>query len=250
MTKPSFISEADWKCLCEKYKSQRVLEKTVKRIENNYPIQYAIGNVEFYNSKIIVNKNVLIPRFETELLVEKLIKYIKNFDLEKESVLDLCTGSGCIAISLKKELKNAKIVGIDKSYSALSVALKNAKLNKVDIDFNRMDVLKNFNIKKKFSVLVSNPPYVRVDEEVSINTKYEPQMALFPGEDDIIFYKKILDNAKNILYEKNIIAFEIGSTQAERICKYASKIYKDAKIIVEQDYNGFDRFIFIFNNCE
>jgi len=227
MTKPSFISEVDWKCLCEKYKSQRVLEKTVKRIENNYPIQYAIGNVEFYNSKIIVNKNVLIPRFETELLVEKLIKYIKN-----------------------KELKNAKIVGIDKSYSALSVALKNAKLNKVDIDFNRMDVLKNFNIKKKFSVLVSNPPYVRVDEEVSINTKYEPQMALFPGEDDIIFYKKILDNAKNILYEKNIIAFEIGSIQAERICKYASKIYKDAKIIVEQDYNGFDRFIFIFNNCE
>ena len=127
------------------------------------------------------------------------------------------------------------------------MASKNARLNKTNVKFARKNVLKSIHFPHKFSVLVSNPPYVKLNEEVSSNTRYEPKIALYPGEDDVIFYKKILDNSKTLLYKKNIIAFEIGSTQATRICSYAKKIYPNSKIEVQKDYNGYDRFIFIFN---
>ncbi len=249
-TRPSFISEIDFKLLKEKFPDEKKLKKVIHKIENDYPVQYAIGDVEFFDTKILVNRHVLIPRFETELLVSKLIDYIKKYDLNRSRILDVCTGSGCIAISLKKSLIHSKVHGLDKSTPALRTAKKNARLNGVDVSFKRCDVLKKIKIDEKVSILVSNPPYVKLDEYTSPNTKYEPSIALFPGEDDIIFYKKILDFAATCMYPKNIIAFEIGSTQAERICAYAKKIFKDAKIVVEKDYAGFERFIFIFNNCE
>lgn len=248
-TRPSFINELDWNLLIKKYKGRK-LEVIIKKIKNNYPVQYAIGNIEFIKSKILVNKNVLIPRFETELLVDKLIKYIKLYNLQSSNMIDLCTGSGCIAISLKKEFSDAYVLGIDKSHKALRVARKNAKLNKTSINYEKKNVLKKLKLKKRFSILVSNPPYVRLDEKVSLNTKFEPSDAIYPGKNDIIFYEMILNDSKNFLYHKNIIAFEIGSNQAERICKIAKDIYPSAKIIVEKDYNQFNRFIFIFNNCE
>ena len=249
MIRPSFISEADWKCLTKKY-NEKKLKKVVKKIEKDYPIQYAVGNVQFLDSVIDVSKSVLIPRFETELLVDKLRKYIKNNNLQNSSILDLCTGSGCIAVTLKKSNPNADVVAVDKSIKALTVAKINAKKNNVKINFLRKDVLKKCSFKQRFSIIVSNPPYVKLNEPVSPNTKYEPQMALYPGEDDIIFYKKIIDMSLDITYPKSIIAFEIGSTQSGAICKYAKKVLKDAKIVVEKDYNNFARFIFIFNNCE
>ena len=250
VTRPSFIIDADWKLLKEKYKGDKKLERIIKKIENNYPIQYLIGYVDFYKNKIFVNKNVLIPRFETELLVDKLIKYIAKYEFKNPDILDLCTGSGCIAISLKNGVEGARVFAIDKSFKALRIAKKNARKNRVRIGFKRQDILKNINVNNNFSIIVSNPPYVKLDEEVSLNTRFEPNMALYPGKDDLVFYKKILDKSSDILYNKNIIAFEIGSTQAKEICKYASKLYPKAKIEVEQDYNGYDRFIFIFNNCE
>lgn len=246
-TRPSFIQEVDYKLLIEKYGTGKKLDRIIKKIENDYPIQYAIGYVDFLNCKILVNKWVLVPRFETELFVHKLIEYIKKEELSKDTILDLCTGSGCIAVSLKKELPDSLVIGIDKSIMALKMASKNARLNKTNVKFARKNVLKSIHFPHKFSVLVSNPPYVKLNEEVSSNTRYEPKMALYPGEDDIIFYKKILDNSKTLLYKKNIIAFEIGSTQATRICSYAKKIYPNSKIEVQKDYNGYDRFIFIFN---
>ena len=249
MIRPSFISEADWKCLIQKYYGKK-LDKIVKRIENDYPVQYAIGNVEFLDCTIDVSKNVLIPRFETELLVDKLRKYIRDYNLKNSNILDLCTGSGCIAIALKKANPSAHVVAVDISFKALITAVKNAKKNSVKIKFLRRNILINSNFKHKFSIIVANPPYVKTNEIVSSNTKFEPQKALYPGEDDIVFYKRIINIAKYIAYPKNIIAFEIGSTQSERICKYAKKVFKNAKIVVEKDYNNFDRFIFIFNNCE
>ena len=249
MIRPSFINDLDWQCLIKKYDEKKLI-KIVKKIENDYPVQYAIGNVEFLDCTIDVSKNVLIPRFETELLVDKLKKYIKDNDLQESNILDLCTGSGCIAISLKKTFGSSSVLAVDKSNRSLVIASKNAKKNNTKIKFKRMNILKNVKFNKKYSIIVSNPPYVKMDEEVTSNTKYETRMALYPGMDDIIFYKRILDLAKNITYKKNIIAFEIGSTQSERICKYAKHIFKEAKIIVEKDYNNFDRFIFIFNNCE
>ena len=249
MIKPSFISDVDWKCLQKKYDEKR-LQKIVKRIETDYPIQYAIGNVEFLNCTIDVSKSVLIPRFETELLVDKLKDIINKNELQNGPILDLCTGSGCIAIALKKAFSNSSVVGVDKSLRALMVARKNAKKNNVKVKFLKKDVLKKFKIKQKFSVIVSNPPYVKIGEMVSENTKYEPKMALYPGEDDIIFYKKIIDNAREITYKKSIIAFEIGAAQSQDICKYAADRFQNSRIVVEKDYNGFERFIFIFNNCE
>lgn len=249
MIKPSFISDVDWQCLIKKYNEKKI-NGIVKKVKDNYPIQYLIGNVEFLDCVIDVNKSVLIPRFETELFVDKLRMIINKNGLHNANILDLCTGSGCIAIALKKKFPDSQIFAVDKSNKALLVARKNAKKNNTKITFYRKDILKKCTFKNNYSVIVANPPYVRVGEKVTSNTKFEPQMALYPGDDDIIFYKKILDLAKNITYPKNIIAFEIGYMQSERICNYASKIFKDCKIIVEKDYNNFERFIFIYNNCE
>lgn len=248
-TRPSFIGNADWNALLSKY-SEEELDSIYEKILNDYPVQYLIGDVDFLNTKINVDENVLIPRYETELLVSKLIDYIKKFNLEDTNILDLCTGSGCISISLKKYLPNSSVYGVDISKNALNVAKSNASLNYENVDFLEKDVLNDYDYNKKFSVLVSNPPYLKLDEEVSKNTKYEPSIALYPGDDDIIFYKKILDNASKILEKKNIIAFEIGMMQGEEILEYAKNKFKDAYIEIQKDFNDRDRFIFIFNNCE
>ncbi len=239
------ITSLDYKLLTEKYKGSKLASIIKKIEEEDYPVQYAIGNVQFYYNFIHVDERVLIPRFETELLVDKLLKYIKIRKLENSNIVDICTGSGCIAISLKKNLENSKVEAIDISNDALKVARLNAKLNKVDITFMEKDILKE-NIKDaKYSVIVSNPPYVKSGEIVSNNTKYEPKIALYPGEDDIIFYKRILDLSKNMLNSRGIIAFEIGATQGESIIKYTRKIYPQAKIDLEKDYNNLERYIFI-----
>ncbi len=248
MTRPSFINELDWRFLIEKYHGTK-LERVVKKIENNYPVQYAIGNVDFLDCNFIVNKNVLIPRFETEYLVDNLKKYIDKYEFKSTSILDLCTGSGCIGISLKKAYPTFDVFCVDKSIPALLVAHKNAKRNGQKVKLIRRDILKN-KVKGKYSIIVSNPPYLTNKEFVTPNTKYEPNMALYTKKSDIEFYTRILDMSKDILYPKNIIAFEIGSNQAKRICNYAKKIYKNANIVVSKDYNDLDRFIFIINNCE
>lgn len=241
-TKPFFITNLDYKLLKEKY-SNNELEQILKRIENGYPVQYAIGNVEFLNSTILVDKRVLIPRFETELLVHKLIKML---DKKKSlDILDLCTGSGCIAISLKKGLENASVDAADIDKNALNLARENAKLNQEKISFFEIDVLKDFNLNKKYDLIVSNPPYVAKDEIVDPKTKYEPSIALFPGDDDIIFYKTIIKKAKNLLKENGFLAFEIGYKQGERIKSTAIKEYPNAKVTIEKDFNDYDRFVFI-----
>ena len=188
LSKPSFISDLDFPLLKKRYKSSE-LEAIIKKIENDYPVQYAIGDVDFLKTNINVDERVLIPRFETELLVDKLSKYIDYYSFGEKEMIDLCTGSGCIAIALKTEFSNAKITAIDISEEALELAQQNALLNNVQVTFIKMDILKGIKVEKKFSVLVSNPPYVKLEEEVSSNTKYEPNIALYPGEDDIIFYK-------------------------------------------------------------
>lgn len=250
ISKPSFINRLDFEELRKKYPNDIKLKEIIKKIENNYPIQYAIGNVNFLGNEILVNEDVLVPRFETELLVDTLSKYISKYNFDKTACIDVCTGSGCIAVALKKKFSDLEVWAIDVSEKALSVAKSNSTLNEVNINFLCLDVLHDFNLSDKFDVLVSNPPYVKKGELVSPNTKYEPQIALYPGDDDIIFYRKILEKSVELLHDKNIIAFEIGSTQASRICDEARKYYPKSDIKVVKDYNQFDRFIFIFNNCE
>lgn len=242
MEKPESITTNDWKLLKAKYKN---LNKVVKKINKNYPVQYLIGNVNFYGYNINVNKNVLIPRFETETLVEKTIEYIKKLKLENGSLIDLGTGSGCISIVLKKELETLNITGLDISNKALKLARKNAKNNKADINFIKENIFK-FKPVNKYDILISNPPYITEDNEISPNIKYEPKKAIFTN-DGLKYYRHIMSTCSNYLNKKNLIAFEIGDKQGKDLKKLAKDFFPKAKIKLERDLSGRDRYLFIIN---
>lgn len=242
MEKPESITTNDWKLLKAKYKN---LNKVVKKLNKNYPVQYLIGNVNFYGYNINVNKNVLIPRFETETLVEKTIEYIKRLKLENGSLIDLGTGSGCISIVLKKELETLNITGLDISNKALKLARKNAKNNKADINFIKENIFK-FKPVNKYDILISNPPYITEDDEISPNIKYEPKKAIFTN-DGLKYYRHIMSTCSNYLNKKNLIAFEIGDKQGKDLKKLAKDFFPKAKIKLERDLSGRDRYLFIIN---
>lgn len=230
----------------EKYLPENKLKEGIERLQNGEPVQYIVGNVNFYGNEIKVNKNVLIPRFETEELVEYTISYIKKMFKEKINIIDLGTGSGCIAITLKKKI-NSNVSAIDISKEALEVARENAKKNKVEIDFIQNDMLDN--ISNKFDVIISNPPYISKNEEIQdIVRKNEPSLALYADNEGLYYYEKIIKQAKKNLKEKFIIAFEIGYMQGDKIKKLAEHNYPKAEVVLKKDLQGKDRFIFIINN--
>ena len=194
---------------------------------------------------IKVNKDVLIPRYETEELVEKTIKKIKNKFNKKIDVLDLCTGSGCIAITIKKEI-NSNVTATDISSDALEVAKKNVNLNNVDIKLINSDLFNN--IDGKFDCIISNPPYISYDEEIDeIVKNNEPNIALYAPNNGLYFYEEILKNIKKYLNNEFIIAFEIGYKQGEFLVELANKYLNNVTISVEKDLQGRDRFLFIEN---
>ena len=218
----------------------------IKELKKGIPIQYIIGNVNFYGNIINVNKDVLIPRFETELLVDLTIKKIKKYLSHKKiDIIDLGTGSGCIAISLKKEL-DCSVDALDISKEAIELAKTNAILNNVNINFIKKDM--TIYKDKKYDVIISNPPYIMEDEEImDIVKNNEPHLALYAKDNGLYFYKKIIDNIPYITKDKYLICFEIGQNQASAIIDYAKKHIKDISITKEVDYSGKDRFIFITN---
>ena len=234
IVKPNYLTQNDWELLTKKYKN---MHRVIKKLNKNYPVQYLIGNVNFYGYEIIVNKNVLIPRFETETLVEKTIDYIKQNNLIEGNVLEIGTGSACISIALKKELNGLKITSIDKSPKALKVAKKNIKNNTVNINLLKQDIFK-YQFSDKFDILISNPPYISEDE---------PSMALYANNKGLAFYEHILKISPNIMNKKSILAFEIGYKQGDYLEKLAKKYYKKAKISIETDLSGKDRYLFIIN---
>ena len=221
-------------------------EECIKKLETGKPIQYIIGNVDFYGNIIKVNESVLIPRFETELLVDITIKKIKNIFKDKQiDILDLGTGSGCISITLKKEL-NTNVDALDISNDALEVAKNNAKENNVYINFINQDMTTYK--EKKYDVIISNPPYIKYDEEImDIVKNNEPHQALYAEDNGLYFYKHIINNIPYITKDKYLVCFEIGYTQADYIVDYANKHLNNIHISVEKDYSGKDRFIFITN---
>ena len=230
----------------KKYLGSDKLDDGIELLKKGISPQYIVGNVCFYGNTIEVNNNVLIPRFETELLVDKTIKYIKDSFKDKSvSILDIGTGSGCIAITLKKEL-DCKVIGADISKAALDVARRNAVNNDVDIDFIYSDVFSNIN--NKFDVIISNPPYIREDEEIeTIVRNNEPHLALYASDNGLYFYDKILKECSNYLNERFLICFEIGYEQGEDIKVLAYKYLSDIKVSIEKDYSKKDRFVFIYN---
>ena len=185
----------------------------LSQLKKEIPLQYIIGETEFYGLPFNVNKNVLIPRPETEELVSWIIEDVKN-DSKKIKILDIGTGSGCIAVSLAKNIPNAKVWALDISNQAIEIAQKNALLNKVDIQFINKDILKLDELNIEFDIIVSNPPYVRELEKAEIKNNVlenEPHLALFvKDQNPLLFYDKISDFAKNNLVHKGSLYFEIN----------------------------------------
>lgn len=243
MNKPDNISLNDWRHLERKYKN---LEQVVQKINQGYPIQYLIGDVDFYGQQILVNENVLIPRFETETLVDKTIIYIDKLGLDKASVLEIGTGSGCISIALKRNQPSLEITAIDISRKAVTLAKKNARINKTKINFIQKNLFK-FNLVNNYDVLISNPPYLINGEDVDGKTKYEPSIALYADKTGLNFYVKIFDIAKEILNKKFLIALEIDEDRAAEVKNLAFKNFPKSKIKIEKDLNKKNRYVFVYS---
>lgn len=221
-------------------------EKGLQLLKEGKPVQYIVGNVDFYGNNFLVNENVLIPRFETELLVEKTIKRINDYFDNCVDILDIGTGSGCIAITLDKKVKS-NVDGVDISEDALLVAKKNNILNNSNVCFYQSDVFSN--VKKKYDVIISNPPYISYDEEImDVVYNNEPHMALFADNNGLYFYDKILCGCKSYLKDKFIIAFEIGYRQGKEVKELVYKYLDDVSVYIEKDYSDKDRFVFIVKN--
>ena len=213
----------------------------------NKPIQYLIGTSCFYGYDFIVNENVLIPRYETEELVEQILyRYDEYFKGKRVDVCDLATGSGCIAIALALEEKNMNVVASDISFAALEVAKKNNEKFQANVTFLQGDMLDPLQ-NRKFDIFVSNPPYIPQEEEVmSLVKDNEQNLALFGGEDGMKFYRIILSGVKPLLKDKAIIAFEHGYDKREEMLKLANKYFPNSKGVVLKDLEGKDRMTFIY----
>lgn len=197
-----------------------IFESAMKRAKTRAPIQHIIGFAHFMEEDFVVNKDVLIPRDETEILVRKAIKLIKENDYRK--VLDIGTGSGCIACMIAKKTE-AQVLGIDISTSALRVALDNAsklELNNRAI-FRKSDIFSNIKDDEKFDLIVSNPPYIPFSEKQTLQKEvsFEPQSALFAQDNGVEFYKKIIKDAPNHLNKGGYLIFECGINQANFIAE-------------------------------
>lgn len=221
------------------------IEHDYELLKDGYPIQYLIGYVDFYGYKINVNEDVLIPRYETEYLLEKVINISKKMFSDKINILDIGTGSGAISIVLKNEL-NSNVTACDISKKALNVAINNAKINNSSINFIKSDIFSNVN--DKFDIIISNPPYISSDEVIMDSVKkYEPNLALYASKDGLYFYEEILKDARKYLNDKFIIAFEIGWWQGNLICDIAKRYFSDSVIRIEKDLTDRDRYLFIIH---
>ena len=213
-----------------------------KHIEKNVPLSHLAGFEYFYDRKFKVTKDVLSPRMETEELIYKVIEYIKSINKNNIKILDLCTGSGIIAITIRKELENLslEVVASDISEAALKVAKENAIMNEAEVKFIQSDIFENIN--EKFDIIVSNPPYIAYNDKVTMEDNvlnYDPHLALFAEEDGMYFYREIVENAKEYLEEDGLVFFEIGYDQREKILKLANE--NGFKAEVYKDINGRDR---------
>ena len=221
---------------------QKYFQLINKHIKDDTPLSHLVGFEYFYDRKFKVTSDVLSPRMETEELVYKVIDYIRKNNLTNIKILDLCTGSGIIGITLKKELEefDVKILASDISSRALTVAKENASSLEADISFVESDLFSN--IQDKFDIIVSNPPYIAHNDKKTIKENvlnYDPHLALFAGEEGMYFYRNIIEKSRPYLNEKGIMFFEIGYDQKEKIITLGEN--NKFETVVYKDINGRDR---------
>jgi len=223
------------------------LQKAIAALKKNIPIQYITGETEFYGLKFNVNESVLIPRPETEELVDWILENSKpKTQNSKLKILDIGTGSGCIAISLAKNLSNTDVFALDISSEALKIAKKNALSNKVDIYFSEIDILNTPDLPEKYNIIVSNPPYVRELEKELMQQNvlaYEPHLALFVKDNNpLLFYDRIADLANKHLSKKGSLYFEINQYLGnETVALLKQKGFQNIEL--KKDIFGVDRMI-------
>lgn len=227
---------------------QSFLKDVDAYIKTSVPVQHLIGHETFFGHDFLVNKDVLIPRFETEELVINVLDYIDSFFEKKPlSLADIGTGSGCIAITLKKENPDLNVYASDISSKALKVAMQNADNLNGRISFEEGDMCAPFIGKMLFDVVVSNPPYLKTDEPLEKIVKdYDPKEALFGGKDGMYFYKRLFEDVDKIIQKKALIALEHGDDLGKPIKKLIKKTFPDAKIVQKKDMQGKDRMTFVF----
>ena len=226
-----------------------MLSSALKRRISAEPIQYILGKTEFMGFEFKVTPDVLIPRQETEILVETAVKYVaasQSHNATSINILDLGTGSGCIAISLAKLLPNAKITATDISDRALAVALRNAELNGVKVNFIQSDLFHNYNLEPDtYNLIVSNPPYIPTAQMKTLQpeVRYEPGIALDGGRDGLDFYRRIIGSSALYLEGDGFLILEAGFNQRDAIENIFQKA-RDFKITdAIKDYNHIDRVI-------
>lgn len=218
----------------------------LNQLKKEIPIQYIIGETEFFGLTFKVDKNVLIPRPETEELIQWIMDDFKNNPYKKLKILDIGTGSGCIAISLAKNLPQAKVVAIDISEEALKIARENTDLNAVNIQFINLNILETTELEEHFDIIVSNPPYVRLQEKHQMQKNvlnFEPEIALFvDDENPLIFYDKMASLAKNYLTKNGQLYFEINQYLGKEMVDLLKK-HQFKNIELKKDFYEVDRMI-------
>lgn len=227
-------------------------EEAMALYMKGYPVQYIKGVETFFGRDFKVNEDVLIPRYETEELVENILYAIDDY-FDDYTTIDLCdvgTGSGAIAISLKCEEERLKVVATDISEEALVVARENAKNLEADVTFYQGDMLQPLIDRGiKVDIFVSNPPYIPAEQEIEAVVKdNEPHVALFGGKDGLYFYRKIFERATEVLKDRAILAFEMGFDQKEDMAKEVEHYFPNTPFEILQDMNGKDRMLFIYYN--
>lgn len=216
----------------------------IERLKNHEPLQYIIENQEFMGFDFYVDKNVLIPQPDTENLVEEVINIVEKNSLKQPRILDMCTGSGAIAISLAKLVKGSIVYGSDISEEALKIAENNSVSNQANVLFMKSDMFKNIFKEFRFNIIVSNPPYIETEtiKNLSQEVQNEPRIALDGGADGLEFYREIAENSKKFLEENGFLALEIGYNQKEKVEEILKK-NEFRNIYTRKDLAGINRVI-------
>lgn len=225
---------------------ERVYMDLIDRRSRGEPLQYITGSTEFMSLPFMVNCDVLIPRPETEVLVETAIEYSKKFKGGKINILDMGTGSGCIAVSLAKYIDNCKVTAVDISKKVLKTAYLNAVSNKVEnrVKIKKSNLFSNLNSSEKNDIIVSNPPYIPSHEIKTLQKEiknYEPEIALDGGTDGLDCYKDLIEQSPEFLNEEGVLILEAGIGQARKICKIMQNRFRNTSIV--KDLSGIDRVV-------